>query len=76
MVLGLALSINLAAAAPLRSGDRSTEQHVALQATTAGIQAGAAYSIGMAAPWVPPDPAYRISIPADAPANLNRTDGI
>lgn len=76
MVLGLALSINLAAAAPLRSGERPTGQAAAAPETTAGIQAGTAYSIGMAAPWAPPDPAYRISIPADAPANLNRTDGI
>lgn len=79
MVLGLALSISLVGAAAPQGDERLARTDAAAQTrleAAAGIQAGAAYSIGAAAPWTPPDPAYRISIPADAPANLNRTDGI
>ncbi len=82
--VGLALSIHLTVTAAPNAlpADRDlnsaafTSGQVLDAVGPNGVQANGYYSIAMASPWTPPDLAYRISIPADAPANLNRTDGI
>ena len=59
-----------------RPADASSTAGDAQTVPTAGVQAGNTYSVSQSAPWTPPNPSYRISIPADFPSNLNRTDGI
>jgi len=89
ILIGLVFSISLAVAAAPGSDAVAASHEAAPQQqpaaapavagaapSAAGIQASSYYSVSSASPWTPPDPAYRISIPDDAPVNLNRTDGI
>ncbi len=67
ILLGLALSIHLAAAAPAEHESPGLSQDAASQTTAlaAVLQAGSYYSIAMESPWTLPSPAYRIGITAD-----------
>ncbi|MGC8780243.1 MAG: C25 family cysteine peptidase [Anaerolineae bacterium] len=73
ILAGLALSIGLAAAAMPAAGespaapgsDPAAPAAISRASPASSLQAGGYYSIGLAAPWTPPSPSYRISVTVD-----------